>query len=78
KVSAKGQVVLPARIRKKYGIHPGGKIQLLEYDNLIYLIPPSEDPVKEAKGCLPPKPLCRNSFSKRDRGILKNEPIVHF
>ncbi|WP_419662655.1 transcriptional regulator, AbrB family [Desulfosarcina variabilis str. Montpellier] len=72
KVSAKGQVVLPARIRKKYGIHPGGKIQLLEYDNLIYLIPPSEDPVKEAKGCLPPKPsLSKQLLEERQRDSKK-------
>lgn len=72
KVSAKGQIVLPARIRKKYGIRPGGKIQLLEYDNLIYIVPPSEDPVKEAKGCLPPDPsLSKQLLEERQRDSKK-------
>lgn len=56
KVLAKGQVVIPAAIRKKYHIQPGCKIQMFEYGNLIYLVPPSKDPVKEAMGCLPATP----------------------
>ena len=56
RVLAKGQVVIPASIRKKYGIHAGCEIQIFEYGNLLYLVPPSKDPVKEAKGCLPPTP----------------------
>ena len=46
KVLAKGQVVIPAPIRKKYSIKPGCKIQVFEYGNLIYLVPPSKDPVE--------------------------------
>lgn len=72
KVSAKGQVVLPARIRKKYGIRPGGSIHLFEYDNLIYLVPPSEDPVKAAKGCLPSKPsLSKQLLEERLKDFRK-------
>jgi AbrB family looped-hinge helix DNA binding protein len=56
RVLAKGQVVIPAAIRKKYGIQPGCEIQIIEYGNLLYLVPPSKDAVKEAKGCLPPTP----------------------
>ena len=56
KVLAKGQVVIPAPIRKKYSINPGCKIQIFEYGNLIYLVPPSKDPIEQAIGCLPPIP----------------------
>jgi len=49
----KGQIVIPAGIRKKYKILPGSHIQLIEYGNLIYIVPPSEDPVGEAMGFLP-------------------------
>ncbi|MBW2195831.1 MAG: AbrB/MazE/SpoVT family DNA-binding domain-containing protein, partial [Deltaproteobacteria bacterium] len=56
KVLAKGQVVIPASIRKKYGIEPGCKIKIFEYGNLIYLVPPSKDPVEEAIGCLASAP----------------------
>jgi AbrB family looped-hinge helix DNA binding protein len=56
KVLAKGQIVIPASIRKKYRIKPGSKIDVFEYDNLIYLVPPSKNPVKAAMGCLPDPP----------------------
>jgi AbrB family looped-hinge helix DNA binding protein len=56
KVLAKGQIVIPARIRKKHHIQPGQKIHVFEYDGLIYLVPPSADPATEAMGCLPSEP----------------------
>ena len=61
KVLAKGQVVIPASIRKRYDIYPGCEIHFFEYGNLIYLIPPAKDPVTEAMGCLPAAP----SLSKK-------------
>jgi len=56
KVLSKGQIVIPAGIRKKYEIRPGSTIQLFEYDNLIYLIPQSKDALRAAMGCLPESP----------------------
>ena len=67
KVLAKGQVVIPASIRKKYCIQPGCEIQVFEYGNLIYLVPPSEDPIKQAMGCLPPKPSLSKKLLKERR-----------
>jgi AbrB family looped-hinge helix DNA binding protein len=56
KVLSKGQIVIPAGIRKKYEIKPGSTIQVFEYDHLIYLVPPSADALKAAMGCLPDRP----------------------
>jgi AbrB family looped-hinge helix DNA binding protein len=56
KVLNKGQIVIPASIRKKYAIKPGNKLQLFEYGRLIYIIPHADDPVGEARGCLPAEP----------------------
>ena len=56
KVLSKGQIVIPARIRKKFEIKPGSMIQVFEYDNLIYLVPPSTDALRAAMGCLPDRP----------------------
>ena len=56
KVLSKGQIVIPAAIRKKYEITPGTMIQIFEYDNLIYLVPPAKDELKAAMGCLPGRP----------------------
>ena len=67
KVLGKGQVVIPASIRKKHGIQPGCEIQVFEYENLIYLVPPSKDPVKEAMGCLPPTPSLSEELLRERR-----------
>ena len=64
KVLAKGQIVIPASIRKKYSIQPGGEIQLFEYGNLIYLVPSTEDPIEQAMGCLPPTPSLSKQLLK--------------
>jgi len=56
KVLTKGQIVIPAAIRKKYNIRPGNALKVFEYGNLIYLVPPSNNPEKDAKGCLPGQP----------------------
>ena len=62
KVLSKGQIVIPVGIRKKYEIKPGSKIQVFEYDNLIYLVPPSADALKAAMGCLPDRPSLSNEL----------------
>jgi AbrB family looped-hinge helix DNA binding protein len=67
KVLAKGQIVIPASMRKKYGIAPGDEITIFEYDNLIYLSPPSKGPVKEAMGCLPMTPSLSEELLKERR-----------
>ena len=61
---SKGQIVIPAEIRKKYHIEPGTKMQIMEYGGIIYLIPPVEDPVSAACGILPSKPSLSDRLLK--------------
>jgi AbrB family looped-hinge helix DNA binding protein len=71
KVLAKGQIVIPASIRKKYGIQPGAEMQLFEYGNIIYLVPPAKDPIEQAKGCLPSTPsLSEELLKERERDFI--------
>jgi AbrB family looped-hinge helix DNA binding protein len=56
KTLAKGQIVIPAAIRKRYRIEPGTRIQIMDYGGIIYLVPPVEDPIRAACGLLPSKP----------------------
>ena len=49
-VSPKFQVVIPKEIRKRFGLLPGQKIQLVVYGNRIELIPVI--PVKRMRGFL--------------------------
>ena len=68
KVLNKGQIVIPAAIRKKYAIKPGSQVQMFEYGRLIYIVPHADDPVRNAKGCLPAKPsLSEELLSDRQR-----------
>ncbi len=47
-VSPKFQVVIPRTIRKSLGLQPGQKIQVIQYENRIELIPLK--PIREMRG----------------------------
>lgn len=64
KTLSKGQVVIPAEIRKKYHIKPGSEMQIMEYGGIIYLIPPAEDPIDAACGLLPSSPSLSEKLLK--------------
>jgi len=49
-VSPKFQVVIPVAIRESLGLRPGQKLQAIQYQGRITLIP--ERPIREARGLL--------------------------
>ncbi len=71
KTLSKGQIVIPADIRKKYHIEPGTEIQIMEYGGIIYLIPPVQDPIKAACGILPLKPSLSEKLLREHRKEFK-------
>ena len=52
KVTSKGQIVIPKKIRDKYGIRPSTSIHWVEKEEGILMIPDSEDPIVAARGML--------------------------
>jgi len=52
KVTSKGQIVIPKRIRKKYHIAPSTLIRWIEKEEGILMVPDSEDPILAARGML--------------------------
>jgi AbrB family looped-hinge helix DNA binding protein len=68
---AKGQIVIPAEMRKKYRIEPGTEMQIMEYGGIIYLIPPVEDPIRTACGILPAKPSLGRKLLKERKSEFK-------
>ena len=50
KVSPKYQVVIPRAIRKVLGIRPGQRVQVVQYENRIELIPIK--PIRKTRGFL--------------------------
>jgi len=51
-VSQKGWVVIPAKMRRKYNLHPGTMVQLVDYGGVLAIVPVFEDPIAEAAGML--------------------------
>ncbi|MFO7970835.1 MAG: AbrB/MazE/SpoVT family DNA-binding domain-containing protein [Desulfobacterales bacterium] len=52
KVTSKGQVVIPKKLREKYGIRSATAIRWIEKDQGILMVPESEDPIVAARGML--------------------------
>ena len=52
KVTSKGQVVIPKRLREKYGICSFTAIRWVEKDQGILMVPESADPIVAARGML--------------------------
>ena len=52
RVTSKGQVVIPKKLREKYGIHSTTVIRWIEGEQGLLLIPESDDPISMARGML--------------------------
>jgi AbrB family looped-hinge helix DNA binding protein len=51
-ISNKGWVVIPAELRKKYSLHPGSVVTMVDYGGVLAIIPALKKPVKDAAGML--------------------------
>jgi len=49
KISTKGQIVLPAELRRKYGIEAGSEVEILDFGGEIVIVPV---PKSKGKGFL--------------------------
>ena len=52
KISSKGWVVIPAKLREKYNLKPGDWVHVVDYGGVVSLVPASVDPVAHAAGML--------------------------
>lgn len=51
-VTSKGQLVVPSKLRRKYGIKPGTKIRFIERENEIILQPVTREYIRSVCGML--------------------------
>ena len=51
-VSEKGWIVIPAELRKKYNLHPGAEVSVVDYGGVLALVPTMPRPVRQAAGML--------------------------
>jgi AbrB family looped-hinge helix DNA binding protein len=49
-ISTRGQVSIPAALRKKYGIETETQVEWIEENNAIKIVPLPKDPVKAFRG----------------------------
>ncbi len=51
-VTSKGQLVVPARLRRRYGIKAGTKVLFIERDNQILIQPVTKEYIRSVCGLL--------------------------
>jgi AbrB family looped-hinge helix DNA binding protein len=51
-ISNKGWVVIPAEFRKKYNLHAGSKVVIVDYGGVLAIVPAVKDPIKAGRGFL--------------------------
>ncbi len=74
KVSTKGWVVIPAPLRKKYGLKPGSTVEIFDAGGRIILFPGMEDPIEEAHGMLAEGPsLTEELLAERAKELEREE-----
>lgn len=49
-LTERGQTAVPARIRKRFALKPGQKLEWAEDGKVIYVLPVAEDPIKAFRG----------------------------
>ena len=52
KISSKGSVRIPAKLRKRYNLRAGSKVVIVDYGGMLAIVPAIEDPIKKGYGFL--------------------------
>jgi AbrB family looped-hinge helix DNA binding protein len=74
KVSAKGWIVIPAALRRRYNIMPGQEIRIVDYGGVLSLVPALRDPICDARGVLAGKgSLTQALLEERDRETARED-----
>jgi len=76
KVTSKGQVVIPKKLREKYGIRSATAIRWIEKDQGILMVPESEDPIVAARGMLKGSGILRAYMKEKKREKQKENKRV--
>jgi len=52
RLSRKGWIVIPAALRKKYGLKPGEEVRVVDYGGVLAIVPVVPDPIHAGAGLL--------------------------
>lgn len=73
-VSAKGWVVIPKPIREKHGLKKGSRVQIVDYGQILAIVPLPDDPIEALHGMFEDGPSLTNDLlEERARERAKEE-----
>jgi len=72
-VSSKGWVVIPADLRKKYGLDAGKQVMVVDYGGVLALVPAFDDPITQAQGMLAGGPSLTGALLRERAAELARE-----
>lgn len=75
-ISARGQLVIPAHLRKRYQLETGAKVLWIDTGKTLLLMPVVQDPVKASRGFLRGARLTRALLRAREGDKAKEEAKV--
>lgn len=73
RVSAKGWIVIPAPMRRRYHIAPGQEIRIVDFGGVLSLIPVAGKPVSGGRGLLAGKTSLTKALLEERRRERKRE-----
>ena len=77
KISSKGWIVIPADLRKKYGLKPGDEVHVIDYGGALTLVPAMTDPVRQTRGMFADGgPLLEDLLEERRRDLEIEEKKI--
>ena len=71
--TVKGQIVIPAELRRKYGIKAGTKITVIDQGEFIILKPVNEASLKRLQGVLKGKGVLKSLLEERKKDAEREE-----
>jgi AbrB family looped-hinge helix DNA binding protein len=76
KISEKGWVVIPADLRRKYGLTPGTQVQVIDYGGVVSLVPLLKNPIRDAAGMLKSQSLTRAVLAEHAEELSRESPAA--
>jgi AbrB family looped-hinge helix DNA binding protein len=61
-VSAKGWVVIPKPIRERHGLKKGSRVQVVDYGQMLAIVPLPDDPIEALHGMFEDGPSLTNDL----------------
>jgi len=72
-LSEKGWVVIPRKLRARYGLKKGDRVHVIDYGGVISIVPASESPIKNSLGILRGKTSLLKELAKSRREDAERE-----